>query len=371
MALTKREQEILDLVRGEPLIAAAEIARQLGSTRAAVNVHLSNLGKKGAILGRGYIVQPERAAVVIGGANVDIKARSLAKATMGTSNPGTGRTSSGGVGRNIAETLARLGTTTHLIAAVGHDAMGERLIDDTRAAGVRLEHLHRTSLPTGTYIALLDADGELVLAISDMAATDALAPDHIDAARELIASARLLVLDGNLASATLSFALDHAQTAGVRTVIDPVSVPKAVRLIELLTPDRPLFALTPNLGELEAIAGQTVADDHQLLAAVATLHERGVLHVWVRLGQRGSLLSSADDGHTFIPALPATVHDVTGAGDAMLGAFAHALLTGHDPADAARYGHAAAALTIASEHTVRPDLTPRLIEDQLTQIHSN
>lgn len=88
-------------------------------------------------------------------------------------------------------------------------------------------------------------------------------------------------------------------------------------------------------------------------------------HAWVRLGERGSLLSTLGEGHTFLTAPPTEVRDVTGAGDAMLGAFVHALLTGSDPVDAAHYGHAAAALTVASTATVRPDLTPRLIEDAL------
>ena len=52
----------------------------------------------------------------------------------------------------------------------------------------------------------------------------------------------------------------------------------------------------------------------------------------------------------------------------MLAAFCHALLEGQDPVDAARYGHAAAALTIASPHTVRPDLTPRMVRATLTPI---
>ncbi len=64
-------------------------------------------------------------------------------------------------------------------------------------------------------------------------------------------------------------------------------------------------------------------------------------------------------------ALPAEVRDVTGAGDAMLAAFsARALLAGHSPVIAARHGHAAAALTLESEHTVRPDLTERLLHER-------
>jgi pseudouridine kinase len=59
------------------------------------------------------------------------------------------------------------------------------------------------------------------------------------------------------------------------------------------------------------------------------------------------------------------VRDVTGAGDAMLAAFCHAVLGGAAPVEAAAYGHAAAALTVASPHTVRPDLTERLVASRL------
>jgi pseudouridine kinase len=110
-----------------------------------------------------------------------------------------------------------------------------------------------------------------------------------------------------------------------------------------------------------------VNGDRELLQAAADLHDRGVQHVWVRLGERGSLLSTRDAGHTFLSAPPTEVRDVTGAGDAMLAAFVHALLRGTDPVDAARFGHAAAALTVASAATVRPDLTSRLIEDALNE----
>ncbi|CDR03536.1 PfkB family carbohydrate kinase [Streptomyces iranensis] len=370
MTLTRREREILALLRRDPLAGAQSIADALGTTRTAVNVHLSNLGKKGAILGRGYILRQEHAVVVIGGANVDIKVRSVAPVAYRTSNPGRSHTSPGGVARNIAENLARLGTPTHLIAAVGQDAAGERLLSETQAAGVRIEHVHRGPHPTGTYTAVLDADGDLVVAIADMAATDALAPEHLHTARELIGNAGLLVLDGNLSTRVLSYVLDIASATGVQTLIDPVSVPKAALLAPLFAAGRPVFAVTPNVAELGALAGRDLggaadADDPGLLRAVAALHERGVRHVWVRLGARGSLLSTLDEGRVPLEAPPAEVRDVTGAGDAMLGAFAHALLGGADPVDAARYGHAAAALTVATSATVRPDLTPRLIEDAL------
>ncbi|MGH2882951.1 MAG: PfkB family carbohydrate kinase, partial [Solirubrobacteraceae bacterium] len=128
MDLTERELQIVALLRRDPMIGSAEIARRLATSRAAVNVHLSNLGKKGVILGRGYILNEQPGVVVIGGANLDVKARSAARMTAGTSNPGHGSIVAGGVARNIAENLARLGTRTFLVAAIGRDAAGENLL---------------------------------------------------------------------------------------------------------------------------------------------------------------------------------------------------------------------------------------------------
>jgi pseudouridine kinase len=363
--LTQREREIVELLRRDPLIGSEAIAERLGTSRASVNVHLSNLGKKGVILGRGYILGERPGVVVIGGANVDVKARSTSRVRRTTSNPGQASMTPGGVGRNIAENLARLGVRTFLVSAIGRDALGDSLLSQTVAAGVRCEYVQRTELPTGTYTAVLDSDGELIVAVSDMAAVDALGPGSVNEARDIIATAGLLVLDGNLTISALTHAGDLAAAAQVRTILEPVSVPKAALIASSITADRPTYAVTPNRDELEALTGLPTRTDKQLQKAADSLHRRGVEHVWVRLGSRGSLFSTASSAATWLQARIATVADVTGAGDAMLAAFCHAVLTGRDPIEAARYGQAAAMLTLASPHTVRPDLTPRLIETAL------
>jgi pseudouridine kinase len=360
MTLTDREQEIVALLRRDPLIGSAALADALGTTRAAINVHLSNLGKKGVILGRGYVLSEQPGVVVIGGANMDVKARSARTAVTGTSNPGAGSMAAGGVARNVAENLARLGTRTHLVAAIGSDGLGDQVLLATSGAGVHVEHVRRTAGATGTYTAILDADGELLVAVADMTATDGLLPQDVSSARDLVSGAGLVVLDGNLAPATLAFGLDLAATAGVRVVVEPVSVPKAEGIAHLVDEQRPLFAVTPNRDELTALTGLPARTPRQLERATQALHARGVEHVWVRLGEHGSLLSSAGE-RVHLDAVATDVVDVTGAGDAMLAGFCHALLNGDSPAAAAAYGHAAAALTVASTHTVRPDLTDRLV----------
>jgi pseudouridine kinase len=304
---------------------------------------------------------------VIGGANVDVKARSTAPLIPATSNPGHASIAAGGVGRNVAENLARLGHRTFLVSAVGRDANGDFLLAHTADAGVHLEFVHRTDTPTGTYVAVLEASGELAYAVADMSATAELGIAEIERAHDVIASAQLVVLDGNLAASALAHALRLTAACRVRTVLDPVSVAKAAVLAPQLQPDRPLFAVTPNRDELAALSGMPTRTDDEVRAAVAHLHARGAAHVWVRLGQGGSLLSDGTDVSTFT-ASAAPVVDVTGAGDAMLAAFCHGLLDGGTITEAVRSGHAAAALTVASEHTVRPDLTRQLLQAALTDI---
>ena len=73
MNLTDRERQIIEFIRRDPMIGAQALADRLGSTRSAVLVHLSNLGKKGVLLGRGYILREEQMVLVIGGSTLDLK----------------------------------------------------------------------------------------------------------------------------------------------------------------------------------------------------------------------------------------------------------------------------------------------------------
>ncbi len=278
--------------------------------------------------------------MVVGGANVDVKARSETALVTGTSNPGTVVRTPGGVGRNVAENLARLGSRVALVSTVGSDPDGDWLMEQTVAAGVDVSSVLRGG-QTGRYVAVLDAEGDLVAGVSDMAATDALGPEVLDL--DLIRSAALVVVDGNLPATTI----DAVLALGVRVVIDPVSVAKAERIAPLLTGIRPVFAITPNQDELAA------------LGSVEALHGHGVEVVWVRRGPAGSLLSTPG-GEVALDATDVVPVDVTGAGDAMLAAFCHHVLAGATLEDAARAGHDAAALTVASPHTVRPDLGERM-----------
>ena len=121
-------------------------------------------------------IKPSAPVIAFGGANMDLKCRISRAAIPAPSNPGDIAVMPGGVARNMAETLARLGLTTILIAAIGRDALGERLLAETRAAGVDMKSVLRGRFATGGYAAVLNHEGELLIGVADMAATRRLTP---------------------------------------------------------------------------------------------------------------------------------------------------------------------------------------------------
>ncbi|MBC7277678.1 MAG: carbohydrate kinase family protein [Nocardioides sp.] len=301
--------------------------------------------------------------VVIGGSNMDLHARANEQVVMGSSMSGSAGISPGGVGRNVAENLARLGDSVALVSVVGDDPIGDEVISYTEDVGVDCTYVRRRAdVRTGTYNAVLDSSGELVVAVADMAATDEFSPLVVEAARDLIKGARGVLVEGNIPVRTADMAIDLAREFDVPVGFDPVSVQKAKRARELIRADRELYLVTPNQAELAALTDLPADSDAEIEKAVHSLHDRGVGVVWVRLGARGSVISY-NDVYQELPSVPTDVIDVTGAGDAMLAAFTHEILRDIDLVQAARFGHAAAALTCGTNDTVRMDLSESLVRD--------
>jgi DNA-binding CsgD family transcriptional regulator len=72
--MTNREREVLKLIESNPMISQEEIANILEITRSSVAVHISNLMKKGVIVGKGYVLSKEESYIcVVGGSNIDIQ----------------------------------------------------------------------------------------------------------------------------------------------------------------------------------------------------------------------------------------------------------------------------------------------------------
>jgi pseudouridine kinase len=277
--------------------------------------------------------------IVIGGANLDIKAKSLTVNHFGTSNPSTITTSPGGVGRNIAHNLARLGAHVGLITVIGNDHQGQVVLDATRAAGVHVQHISHVAPATGTYIAVLNPDGELVTAMSDMRAADEISVDLVRASADAIKAATFVVADCNLPLATLHAIAEMCRD---RLFIEPVSVPKSAKLKALLQ-SGPIFMASPNLDQIESLTGS-----RDIFEGCAALHKMGLQHVIAHAGQEGAFISNGEDIE-HVPTQPAgPIIDVTGAGDAAVAGLIFALSKGEDLFTAASFGQTLSGRVIAS-----------------------
>jgi pseudouridine kinase len=353
--LSKKEQ-LYELIRANPFIAQTELAAVLNLSRSAVAGYIATLVRERRLLGRAYVLPDARPILCIGAANLDRKLRAANPLAMGSSNPASAVESFGGVARNIAENLARMGASVGLITAVGKDSSGSALLAHADANGIDTRGaLKLDDAASGTYTAVLDHDGQMVVALADMALYDRITPDFLALRQQQRATASLIVADLNLdVDAVETLRLDAARD-GVALVIVAVSEPKMNRLPASLQGVRLLIL---NRGELGARLGRGLNSDDELAAACREVQAQGVQDVVVTLGPRGVLFTTPN-GVERLDAPPAKVVDVTGAGDAFAAAVCLSLQGGGaDLALACRRGLQLATLTIECRETVCPQLAP-------------
>jgi pseudouridine kinase len=298
-----------------------------------------------------------RPILVAGGANLDRVARCLAPLAMASSNPVAVAECFGGVARNVAENLARLGLRVRLLTAVGDDLPGAALLSHARRQGVDPRgSLSVKGASTGTYTALLRRGGELVVGMADMAVMARLGPGTLRRALPRRAAPGTVVADLNLPRATVAALAGRARRAGGRLVVVAVSEPKMDRLPRSL---RGVAALILNAGELGARVGRPLAGRAAVAAACLEVLDQGAEGVVVTLGRGGVTCCDASRRPHHLPALRARVVDVTGAGDAFAAGVVASLE--ERPVDllgACRAGQRLAALTLASRASVAPGLGP-------------
>jgi pseudouridine kinase len=294
--------------------------------------------------------------VVIGAASIDIKGRPLKTAVPATSNPGDIRLSIGGVARNIAENMARLGVVTTLLTVVGDDTFGHQILSQTAAGGVDTSQaLLCPTCRSGAYLAILNEHGDMAVSIDDMRICSLLTPQYIRKHRKLLSQAQMVVVDTNLSPKSLDTVLAIAATTGVRVCADPVSIQLSERLIPRLCD---YAIITPNAQEAEALLGggitiRTVAD---AALAAQRLRACGVQIVVITLGPEG-LFYAAERSSGHIPAPRVDVVDATGAGDALTAGVVYGLCSGMSLDEAMRIGVSAATMTLLSSETVNPELS--------------
>lgn len=307
---------------------------------------------------------PDAPVLVIGASGVDVVGRVRSELDRGTSNPARIRTSFGGVARNVAENLARLGQPVTLLTAVGEDPVGEQLVHHVAGAGVDVHAVLRTpDRPTGSYVGVLTAKGELQFALDDMRATAAINPAYLQQHAALFKESSALFIDANLSKETLRTAVSLARRARIPICADPTSTGLATRLLPFL---EHLYMIVPNSAEAGLLCGRPVENARRSAAVEAAkcLVGAGVEVAVITMAQLGVCYATSQTSGQ-ISAIRTEIVDPTGAGDALTSTVIFALLNDIPLDDAIRLGVSSASLTLRHPGAVRPDLSLEKLYDQL------
>lgn len=291
--------------------------------------------------------QARQPVLVVGGANLDLLAIGHGPLLLGDSNPARLHSQPGGVARNIAERLAQLGQPVRLVSVLGDDDAGQHILRQGQAAGIDMGGCQvLAGAATARYVSLHQPDGELLLAVNDMALLQRLTPAVLHAEAAALQSAATVVVDANLDPDTL--AALWALPAAVPLWADAVSAAKCPRLLPGLAR---LHTLKPNRLEALQLSGLPASTADASLAA--WLLDAGVRQVALSLGAGGLLLCGRDaDGQRWQhhqPALPVPVQHVNGAGDALLAGLLRAQLAGWGPAPSAAFAVACASQALVGQ----------------------
>ena len=279
--------------------------------------------------------------VVIGSSNTDmiIKVAHIPKPGE-TILGGEFTTAAGGKGANQAVGAARAGGEVVFVARVGADLFGEQAVNGFIRDGILCDHVIRDdSAPSGVALIFVDEQGENSIAVASGANAN-VSPSDVEAARGVIASAGIVLMQLEIPLETVSAAARIASDSGVRVILNPA-------------PARPLgddllgcvSILTPNESETELLTGIAVRDETSAEDASEILAAKGVRTVLITLGSRG-VYAFSPEFKGMIPGFPVEAVDTTAAGDVFNGVLAVSLAGRKPLEDAVRFANAAAALSV-------------------------
>ena len=183
MKLTSREQEIVDILTQDPLASQEDLATRFGISRSSVAVHISNLMKKGVILGKGYVFNKKVSAVVVG--------ETLLRINVSNHNNCRIDSEYSGFAMDVSQALVKLGMVTKLLTVLGADELGDQILSRLKNQEVDVSNVIRSEhyrTPRKVYI-------DNVLCYSESMADEKVNSD-IDSREWLMQNCDWLLIDG-------------------------------------------------------------------------------------------------------------------------------------------------------------------------------
>lgn len=264
----------------------------------------------------------------------------------------------GGKGSNQAVAALRAGGDVSLVASIGGDAMGQRLLQNYRDDGFDVANVRQhDGAPCGTALIFFDPAGENMLGYT-MGANALLSPEQVAGAESAIAGSAIVMMQMEIPDEPMRKAIELAKKHGAEIMLNYAPFrPSTLALSDV-------GILIVNETEAGGLLDMKVDDDGSARRAAAELAGRGHRLAVVTLGAAGSMIADKD-GVFHAPAFKIAAKDATAAGDSYCGAFAAALVEGKPVREAAAFASAAGAIC-ASRIGAQPSIpTRREIDDFL------
>lgn len=306
-----------------------------------------------------------RYVVVIGGMNMDICGRPNTAIVDRDSNPGKVSLSVGGVGQNMAQSLACLDVPTYLVTVYGNDANGRVMERTCREKGIHLEYSQRLDdYRSSTYMFITDETGDMLVAVNDMDICKQITPSFLKTRLDFVNGAAICLLDANLAPETMEW-IGRNVTAPLFG--DTVSTIKADHFLPILNK---MSVLKPNAIEAGKLSGIDIHDKASAEEGAAWLLDKGVKTVYISLGAEGILCASRTSGTeemVHVPPYPTAIVTANGAGDTGMAAIAWSYFDepNRPIRDVGRIAQAASSIALECTKAV-PDIDVQKIRDKMS-----
>lgn len=243
----------------------------------------------------------------------------------------------GGKGANQAAACASLGTSTHMVGAVGADEAGVfmRLALSDRGTDVSAVRVV-DGIATGQAYIHVAPDGENTITLHG-GANQEVGQAELEALDAALQHAKALMLQLEIPMQVNVQAAQKAHEAGVTVILDPAPAVEKLpaELLEFVD------ILTPNEHEAQTLTGESDA-----FTAAQSLLSLGVKHVILKRGSKGALLMNVDGAREFsAPAV--NVISTVAAGDTFNGALVSALSQGESLTEATNFAIRTASLRVS------------------------
>ncbi|WP_370773259.1 carbohydrate kinase family protein [Clostridium sp.] len=298
--------------------------------------------------------------LVLGASIVDIFGFCGRSYAQRDSIPGHIKISFGGVCRNIAENLARVGVNTQFISTLGDDENGKSILEHSKKFGYNMENsLFLEGESTPTYLAILNHQGEMESAVVDMESLNKMDETFVDEKHEVFENAEYTIVDSDN-PALLEYILKKYQGKS-KFILDPVSAKKAKKIRHLI---KYFHTIKPNRFETEALCGFKIETNDDLKKAGRFFIEQGVKNVFISLDADGIyyITSEGEEG-TLACCEAIEVKNVTGAGDSFVAGIGYGYMNNLNIKDTLKYSVAMSIITITHEETINPKISHELVED--------